>query len=190
MQTRGTSLISVLVATVILAGSFTYFLSFLQKRRELKSDQSRKLVLTGLAAELAELFRSHTQDSFTNFLRAGSRAQFFYCAHINLLNRASNQMMNPDGIADLPDYLLQRYFTLSPQNVPNRFFQVTIVNLRDNLTPRANICSQRFSATLPTADERYLITIGVTWSDPRSDRKDLDNVSISTLIPDQINYDS
>lgn len=183
MKPTGLTLISVLVASVILAIGVLIFAQVegLGRKKTLELEQTALAEFYG--GELLELFRSHTQASFQSFLRNSSnpdRRDFLYCSHMNLLDRTNNKILNPDTVADLPPSLLDGG---APTTRANRYYQVFIVNAADDLLYDNNVCNKKYRNDAPTATQRYLVTVGVSWIPKGKTAQNAKRVVLTTLIP-------
>lgn len=177
---RGVTLISAVVAAVIVAGSAFIAFSALNQSRGVSLGNSEQLVAQLWASELAEFFRGHHSSALLKtYLQTnpvGGANPYPLCSHINILDRVSKKIANPDPLAELPPQ--------SGLNEANRFYQVHVVNLDTLQIVKSPYCSQTATAAVLGANERFLVTVGVSWL-PRSGgtTTEVRRVVQSTIVP-------
>lgn len=204
----GSTLITVAVSGVILFSSLFYFLRGLGQGGMASASLQNTTVAEWYAMELLEFLRSHRNDQLKGYLQenpfkkttCSQCGPYPLCAHINYLDRKENFIVNEDPIAELP--------TSNPLNAgdgplrANRFYQVSIVDAvgdaeHDEMKLQKQFCAytanQICLANLePTAEEkiklkpndRFLITVGVTWVPKGKTIAEEKSVVLSTLLPD------
>lgn len=149
---------------------------------------------TEYAAELIELFRSMKGSELSAYLQS---ATYFsspvpLCAHINILDRTTGTIYNPDSLATLPPNSLDRG---TPQTNSNRYYSVQVVDpatlsqLATGIAPAnctaVGCCGQTGAITTgpaasPTA--LFLVSVSVTFVPRGRPIAEAKRVVLSTLV--------
>ncbi|MBY0369378.1 hypothetical protein K2X33_01745, partial [bacterium] len=135
------------------------------------------------ASELAEFFVSHKPERLRANLSTnpvnGTFGAYKFCAHINLLDRTTGNILNRDPLADIPQP--STLSAAADSHYVNRFYIVNILDMT-TLTTR-DVCNKAFSDNTVTLanTERYMVTVGVTWK--RLGTNDLQREVVSAVIP-------
>ncbi len=187
-----------------------YFNQTLTANRNLALDVREEAVAVAYATELLEFLRSFTPTRMKEFLAQNPfdtdsnpstpPLPYYFCSHNNLLDRVNSTtttsvMLNADPMADLP----VSTFNPGPGKLSaNRYFQVQVVDLsQPTLNPRTDICDKSANqiylyGVAPSAGEtiglgqyeRFLITVGVTWTSQSKKTETVRRVAISSLLPE------
>lgn len=174
----GFSILSVLIASVLLAVSVGLFLSSQSSSQARVNETKYKAVAAASAAELLEYFRSLSNAQLNAYLqtnpvsRSTAAAQrYALCSGVNVLNRATGQISNPDPLTDLGENPFQL----------NRFYSVQVVSAL-TLAPVAAACGTKapYPFNLNPAN-RFLVSVGVSWIPIGKTTPEL--ISLSTLLP-------
>ena len=146
------------------------------------------------ASELLEYFRSLSSAQLKDYLNNSPGPTVYdLCSHINIIDPSQKSscaltILQPDTRAELPISELGNPGSCTvvpcagnPQtncyvnSGPNRFYQVQIVDLENNLAARCGT-----TATALGPNERYLVTVGVSWLN--SDNSVRQQVQLSTIL--------
>ena len=178
------SLLSLTVSIFLVIMGFYLFMRTSVQSRKQQQVISQSVVAELYASELIELFRAMgaggLSDYFEDNPRNASFSPYFYCAHINLMDRESGTLLNEDPLAALPYSILDAGASAFRGN---RFYQIQVIDIK-TLTLNLDFC--RHSAdTAPDlgADERFLVTVGVSWIPRGKKRSDVKRVVLSMVIP-------
>lgn len=198
MSIRGMSIIGGVVAAVItMLAVFCFSKSLISYRKSAIGVRDTQIA-EAYAAELLEFFRSHKSDQLKEYLKlnpiGGGLEPYPFCAHVNILDRTADKIVNEDPLAALPT------FTGLPGSGnlrANRYYQVQIVNVKTLAVNKARCAdtakSIYLNGRIPVApnetialssEERFLITVGVTWVAQRMNKEDVKRVVLTTLIPE------
>lgn len=198
---RGFTLIGVVVALFILALGFGYYAQSLVSNRKVIKKLEQSNVAENYAAELTETFLSLSSSQLAGYLSAvpavpGTPA-YPLCAHINLIDRAASSgstptFMNRDPMADLPPLSFIEN-SQSAKFAANRFYQVQVVDLA-TLAVNAAACGKS-TATGGTCgviggtyvlcpNERFLVTVGVSFVPTGKDEKSVQRIVVSSVLPE------
>jgi len=177
---RGFSLISCIIGMAIFAGVIVAFLSSDSKNQEQTRATMSSAMADAYASELLELFRAHTAARLNTYLSGLSGGPFQLCENLNLIDRAGSSATTPVyqrrvAMADLPTGV---FAAAGFKQAANRYFKVEIIDIK-TLVPNATRCG-----TLPpyvlAANERFLVTVGVSWIPPGRTEK---AVILSSVLP-------
>jgi hypothetical protein len=158
----GLSIVSVLISAFILSLVGVSFAQSLSGALKARKDGVNVLKGNLAATELLELFQSMSSNELKTMLSthpvSGSTTPsnlYPLCAHVNLVDPTTGSLLNPDPLADLPDGLIQG-------EQANRFYQVHILNVVTHAFSTAK-CNQDPATLTLGSDERFLVTVGVSW---------------------------
>ncbi len=215
---RGFTLISIVIGSVIFICSLlAYSSTSLYSRKSLKN-LNETLVAEMYAAELLEFFRSMSCSQLQNHLNInpsvpqctnpGFRlanpalcSPYYLCSQINILNRTTGIISNPDGLAELPAMALDNPVGGNPTK-PNRFYMLQVVTLFGNqVSPVPQVCSPGgpnplrpdqicckgqvgCPYVLGTDNSRFLVTVGVSWVPKLNTISKVKRVVLTTILPD------
>ena len=160
----------------------------------------QKVQAEHLATELLEYFQSYSSAEMQSYLATnpmGGKNAYPLCAHINLLDRRQqctadeiqrgtcvieDILFNEDPVAAIPPHLLPAGPSTSFSTRPNRFYMVQVVDL-ETMAVRKDVCDQAVTAKSFSLgpNERFLITVGVTWFPP-GERSSLERIVASTIL--------
>jgi hypothetical protein len=201
---RGMSLVGVLVGAAIAAVGLIFFIRSSKSVQVQARHLHERVVAEAYATELLEFLRSHEDIVLDDYL---SRNPFLsgvscpasdpdpcpykLCSHINIIDRATGNIINRDDIAALPDDPnLNPLFRSEAALKPNRWYQVQVVNLASpvtqgtggcpagpkdcgRITVRTDLCAngtdeikfpgQAGAGTALSSSETFMITVGVSW---------------------------
>jgi hypothetical protein len=174
----GISILSVLIASAMVASGMVLFLSSLSSSQGRINSAKQKAMVAASAAELLEYFRSLSSVQLNNYLqtnpvtRSTAAAQrYSLCSGVNVLNRSTGGVSNPDPLANTGDGPLQL----------NRFYSVQVVD-SVTLAARPAACGTKapynFAAS-PT--DRFLVSVGVSWMPIGKTEPEL--FSLSVILP-------
>ncbi|MBI1859319.1 MAG: hypothetical protein HYR96_00160 [Deltaproteobacteria bacterium] len=200
---RGSQMLYLIIASVIVIMGVLYFSQSLMYSRKQSVELNHTVIAENYAAELLEYLRSQTpQQLKANFSKNPVNATlgaYKFCAHINLLNRTDGVTLNLDPIAALPPSVLDG---ATPQTKANRYYQIQIADIEgtaasDSITVNKNYCANTakevFLYNIPQGagetvgllkNERFIITVGVSWYQRDKSGNNLKQVVLSTLIPE------
>jgi hypothetical protein len=192
-DTRGFSILSAITALAVLCLVGTAVLHGTAFYRMQSLSYQRKLVADTFASEGLEFFAAFDSRQLNTFLSAGGLYRYPLCAQVNVLDRIHTNanttvILNRDNTMDLPHSLLDR---AEPQNAPNRYYQVQVVTFTGGSNPSITVnparCQTIGSRNIytPAADERFLVTVGVTWVPPEGTANMPQRVVLSTLLVPQ-----
>lgn len=194
---NGITIIELVVALGLILGSVFYFCHSLSSSRKAALHVRDTVIAESYATELLEFLRSHTSDQLKQYLAVNpinpTFNPYFFCSHINILDRAADKLLNENPIATLPQV---SSLPGSGNLRPNRYFQIQIVDIK-SLAINKNRCANTakevyiFGRTpvLPgetialQADERFLITVGVSWIPSDQSLQNVKRVVLTSLIP-------
>lgn len=178
LRQRGMTLISVLIGIMMATGLF-YVLGLVYGQNEHTLDANRKKIYAEqYASELLEYFRSLTTDNIRDLMSQNpispAAPAYPLCAHINILDRSSGSILNPDPRADLPPSALIE---------SNRFYMVYIVDSR-TMAVKSTACNNVVGTYTFQPEDRFFITVGVSWrANMEETTGPIHRVVLSTLIP-------
>lgn len=176
---RGSALLGVL-----LGGSMIAFVLFCYsytsadiRRVEIQSYQAGHAQL--MAIELMEYLRAMGTSRIIGHLAKnphnGSTALanlYPLCAHINLLDRVGNNLLNRDPLAEtVPNPLLNPGQGTGLSLQANRYYQVQVINIQTQAL-NSSLCDRKMRngsgqvlqpSDLMSTDERLFVTVGVTY---------------------------
>jgi hypothetical protein len=184
---EGQTLITVLISLVLVAAGYWYYSKAVAENHGAVVKSQETLVASSFASEGAELFRSLTNTQLNNYL-FNNAAKFAagpipLCAHINILDRTSGQILNRDPLADLPATNRLNRSTAATQNA-NRYYQVQIVEgttLAVDPAACGRVTPYNFAAN-PT--KRFRVTVNVTWLPKGGGVDQVQRAVVSTLLPE------
>lgn len=157
---NGASVITVIVGLAIFTITFYLLVSNSFASKDLQVANLQNAIADKFVVELIEFFRSLRTQDLTTYL-VNTLPNYALCAHINILDRASNSIWNPDPMANLP---LSRLDVGTPSPNSNRYYQVQVV---DSITLNPNMakcnCLPASAACTLTATETYMVTVRVKW---------------------------
>jgi len=179
----GYIIIAIIVLAGIAAACFLYFARTIRQSRELSVIHHRTLLAEAYSTELLEFFRSLSSTQLNEYLKGGSATLLYpLCAHVNILDRAKDppQILNPDPLAELgPSF----FSSPDPKKVMNRWYQVQVVDLL-TLEPKAFVCGTLTPYNfLTNANDRYMVTIGVSWVPSGKTLNEPERIVMSTILP-------
>lgn len=187
MYSRGISLIEVIAAIFIVTLVAYLILTSSSGQREIQKQESNAAA-SALATELVEFFRSMTLARLKTYLSTNPVNAAFtpypLCAHINILDRNTGNLVNADPIASLPPNALGGGTGIG---APNRWFMIEVVD-RVTLARTVAACGQNPATYTLRAkpgdpvDEVYYVTVGVSWN--RNSAPEPSRISFGTIIPD------
>lgn len=159
------------------------------RRSELSS--TRRLLAENYAAELMETFQSQKGSDILNYLATNpfnaGLSPYFLCAHINLLDRAHStsanaSLLNPDPNADLP---FSQLGSSSANFSGNRYYLVQVMDVSvDPPVVKSQYCNKAATTYAPgAATERLMVSVGVTWVEPKGNPSQPSKVILSGVIP-------
>lgn len=176
---NGFTLIGGLVGGLVLTLSVSMVVMAFGSSKRLSTLQRQKALAESYATELLEAFRSMTGMQLNNYLssnpiNAAILSAYPLCAHINILDRNSNEVLNADPRADLGPT------RLDGENGPaNRFYSVQVINMQTRLFVDAHCNKTPCQGPAPACDpvtnanqyqynpldprERFFVTVGVSW---------------------------
>jgi len=207
---HGGVVLEVLVAALLVGGALFYFVSNLVTAFRAQTVQNKKILATAFVSEGLEFFRSFRDDQLRSYIItnpiSAALASYPLCAHINILDRDSGNIINRDPLVDLPR---GNGLEVEANGPANRYYQIHVVNLaqntaaavgtaaNDSISFRNDLCGQRLEdilifgqlpAAVPpqvqlTDEERFMVTVGISYfGGPRGDL--LQKLSLSTVLPD------
>jgi len=186
-KVAGFSLLNIVLSVVIVAGAFVAFNRGLMslENRTLRARQS--LVAETQAMELLELFRSfstaHLKDYLSTNPVSASFGAYPLCSGINLIDRGSGNILNEDPIATLPSSNLPTHESSALH--PNRFYQIQVVDAV-TLAVNKDACAETAATVTLGADDRFMISVGVSWVPNGKKPEEVRRVVMSTLLPDAL----
>lgn len=228
LSTRGIGIVEILIGSTLLVLIFWLFGMLYSRSEKALSELHEKHLAHTFSVELLERFRSLTHLELRRYLRVnpvdGAQPPYSLCAHINILDRSTDTLINPDPLATLPLSILDRGIASLGAN---RYFQVQVINIEEpnelNLWPTATmgdvstnptaltrnctnanqcLCAYNFSEicfnnqnSLATcseggpglvklnANQRFMISVGLTWATSREAQKPLESVFLSSVLP-------
>ena len=178
---RGLSLIELMASLAITSVGLILFTSSGTRLSNASRRLKDYIAAEALGMEVLELFRSQTSARFQQYLQtSGTAGPYLLCSHNNILDRVSGTVTNPDPLADLPSVTLGE--NSSPKLSPNRFVLVEVV---DMTTMQPNIADCLLDATTVVLgpNERFYVTVGVSWIPKGKNVADVTRVVMSTIIP-------
>lgn len=185
MDVKGFSLLSTLCSIVILSIGFGIASHALSLSRKSAARLSKTLIAEAYAMELVEYFRSQTNGRLAQYLNEnpvnGALSPYKLCAHINLLDRTTGILLNEDPLAALPPLSALDGATLGTK--ANRFYQVQVV---DTISLTVNTTKCGMAAGAPGPNEKYFVTVGVSWVTPDNPSEPPHRVVLTTLLPTSI----
>ena len=205
LSSRGSSILQIIIASVIAGTGFLYFGRSILSSRKQSLNLHEAVVAESYATELLEFFRSHSDTELKKYLEknpitgsAATKKLYKLCAHINILDRKGNKLLNEDPIAALP---LNSLDGITPDTRANRWYQVQVANItgdaaKDEIKIRKDLCAatakeisfngQPKAAFLLTNDEKFLVTVGLSWygKGKNPEEKELKRVVLTTVLPD------
>ncbi len=137
---------------------------------------SRRVATTGwdhvvaevYASELLELFRAMPTADLLAYLQTNpaddTLPPYYFCADINLLDRATGARLNPDPVATLDTTPLDWAETANLK--PNRFYRVNIINIKTLAINTARCVADARSEGVPAS--AFVWMTGGFRSSPRS----------------------
>jgi hypothetical protein len=158
----GLGLLTAIITAGILATAAFMVAYSLRQFRVSTTRSNQKLIAQSYTIELVEYFRSLTNTQLRNYLAAS--APYALCASVNLLNRETGVVSNPEALANLPAAPLSS--GLSGMTALNRFYRIEVIN-RLTLAANAAACGQSPAVYARGADESFLVTVGTSWIDPQ-----------------------
>lgn len=184
MGIRGFSILSLVIATAIVGAAFTYAQINNVSMRKIGLETADKVIADTYATELLEYLRSQPSMDLIEYLKtnpAGGAGVYPLCAHINIIDRRTAAVINPDPLAALPANPLDG---TAPQLRSNRFYQVNVIDL-NSMTIKTDPYCNRTALNLPglTASERLLVTVGVSWVPKGQAAINARRVTMSTVLP-------
>lgn len=185
LSQRGSTLISVAIASIILVLGVLYFQRSSNSLRKIAAQADDKLIADAYAAELLDLFRGYSTDDLLNYLKTnptGAGTAYPLCAHVNLLDRTTGKVLNRDPIAALPpENLLEG---VGPTKKANRFYQVHIVDMSTLTIKKSPFCNQNANTLgARAAHDRLMVTVGVSWVPNGAPVAAVRRVVMSTVLP-------
>ena len=171
--------------------------------REQSAELNRSVLAESYSVELLEYLRSQTPKQLkANFSINPIDAKlppYKLCAHINLLNRTEGVLLNKDPIASLPISLLDG---ATEKTRANRYYQIQVANVvgdaaDDSIKVTTNYCNKTakdivFFGEAPAmgqvalaAQERFVLTVGVSWFQKDKKGDNIKQVVVSSLLPEQ-----
>jgi hypothetical protein len=201
---QGSQILFLVVASVIVLLGVLYFSKSIVYSREQSAQLNQAVIAELYAAELLELLRSHTPDQLKTKMSKNpveaSQKPYKFCAHVNLLNRKDGFMLNADPIADLPPSVLDGP---TKEAKANRYYQIQIADIKgtdkdDSITVNKDLCkytAEEIYLNGDTAkggekvelklDERFVLTVGVSWLARDKKGDTVKQVVLSSLIPER-----
>ncbi len=181
VSARGVSIISVVISSAIVVTAIVLAQTGNRGIHQVQQHSQERLMANGYATELLELLSSYSTNDLVDYLKtnpAGGASPYPFCAHINILNRATNKIYNRNPIAELPANPLD-----GPKGKANRFFQVRVVDIKTLAVKNNPYCAQNATTMTPlTSDDRLLVTVGVSWL-PKTGKTGVQRVALSTVLP-------
>jgi len=188
-SSRGIGILEVLIAGILVSLITLGLNQLLIATRRSAALAQRRILADTYTTELLEFFRSLTSTQLSDYLKknpvTGSTATPYpLCAHINILDRAGSSgtnrlIVNADPLADLGTTLLDNPV---PRLSVNRYYQVQVVNIH-SLVVNAAACGAPPTYTL-APDERFLVTVGVTWVPMQKDTDDIQRMVATIVLPE------
>jgi len=189
--TKGFGILEVLIA-VTLFSLIAYATSGgLASTQAKTATLRREAIALSLATELLEFFRSLSGAELNLYLSknpiTGLNTKLYpLCSHINLLDRKHSTpghaiLLNADPLAELPLSPLSRG---DKNKDVNRFYQVQVVNIKtqDVVTTKCGSLPPYDFDRLNFPDERFQVTVGVTWFNPNGDTPQ--RIVMTAILPD------
>lgn len=197
----GLSLLGVVVASAIISIAVLIFAQSFSSTKKLGNYYQMRNVAEGFASELLETLVSLSNNQLVNYLASNpvnaSYAPYPLCAHINIIDRANSTVTSPailnlDPIANLADSVIDN--SQSAKLIANRFYRVQVVNA-STLVETTSACGL-YTTTVsgsPGANgnyyrlfpnERFLVTVGVSFVPPGKDETNAERVVLSSLLPE------
>lgn len=203
MLEKGSSLLSFLVSLAIVGILFLVYIGVFSSLRRVSLLARDKLRAGWYATELLEVFRAHGSRQLRTYLSTNPIAScvgcppYPLCTYVNILDRGSDVIANPDPLAGLPDQV----------NIPglNRYYMVQVADFR-NLAVNPAYCTRNASQVCIEGDpcasleacvaetlcasgevglsshERFLLTVGVSWNSQTVSTTQ--NLTLSAILPD------
>lgn len=173
-----------LIAGTLVAVAALWSAQELASQKRNHADLRRSVRAGNYATELAEMFRSW--DSSARLLAylktpVAPAKPAELCAHVNLLDRVNGKVLNEDPMARLPDAALGA--TEASFAAPSRSYRVHVVDAL-TLQPDMSFCGALPAAAPPLGpNQRFLVTVTVSWVPPGSDLGNMKHVAVSTMLP-------
>lgn len=180
---NGIAMAGAILAIGIFTVSLYFFMSSMATLTQTDEKNKERVAAEVYASELLEFFISHKPERLRQNLRTNpvnpTLGAYKFCAHINLLDRASGRLLNRDPLAEIPQPALLDADAAG--NAVNRFYMVNIVDM-ETLQP-LDICNSDFNdmAIVPSEHQRYMVTVGVTWKRQGSDT--IEREVVTGIIP-------
>lgn len=187
----GMSLVEALVAVFFLAIAFVGASESWYSSYKLDSDHQDTLLAEAYSLELLEFFRSFRPRRLSAYFGVNRfdpnanppLAAYTLCAHINLLDRtnAFANILNADPLAQMPVSRLDGNGVLAQAN---RYYQIHVINM-DDFTVNVGRCNTRTGVGFNLlANERFLITVGISWIGTGKESGKVKRVVFSTILPE------
>lgn len=179
LNRRGATIVTVLAASLFLALVFYGVFSMLGNASKNTADLKNRTLAQAEATELLEAFVAHHPEQLLARLKInpvnGALPAYKFCSHINFYDRAGDKIINRDPYAAFTATSALGASELKA----NRFYMVRVLNL-DSMTTQTALCNSPFTALAAgalTANQRLLITVGVTWQSGNSGKIEREIVS-------------
>ena len=176
---------------------------FRSQKRLVLADKVRIVRPNGVAVTATSEYLSEPEQLKANFSKnpIDSKLEpYKLCAHINLLNRDDGVILNEDPLARLPPITLDGN---TAKTKANRYYQIQIANIKgddknDAITVNKDRCANTakdlyLNGNAPAKgetvelgpDERFVITVGVSWLQRDKKGDNVRQVVLSSLIPEK-----
>lgn len=184
---RGVSLVGVIVLTALIGIMVFMYIQQANSVRKREAMLQEQMYAQVHASELLETLRAFETWTILNTYLATT--PYSTCAHLNILNRGNNTVVNPLPIANVESSTLK--------NV-NRYVQIQFFDPNANSVESfwCNVAfNNRFGGFLRrvqgginydlngSSDLRALIVVGVSWEASEAAGGGIQEVALSTLLP-------
>lgn len=201
---QGSQILYLIIASVIVIMGVLYFAKSLIYSREQSAQLNQSVIAESYAVELLELLRSHSPEQLkSNFSKNPIDSKldpYKFCAHINLLNRNDGVLLNEDSLATMPPTILDGN---SSKTKANRYYQIQVANVKgdaknDSIIVNKDLCKNTakeiyLNGDTPAkgetielgTDDRFIVTVGVSWLQKDKKGDNVKQVVLSSLIPEK-----
>ncbi len=202
---RGSQILFLVIASVIVIMGVMYFAKSLMYSREQSAQLNESVIAESYAVELLEFLRSQTPEQLkANFAVNpidSNLEPYKFCSHVNLLNRSDGIVLNEDPIARMPSTILD--IGTSAKTKANRYYQVQVADIKgtavsDTIQVNKDLCKNSAKEVFLNGnakvgaetiellpDERFILTVGVSWLQKDKTGENVKQVVLSSLIPEQ-----
>ena len=189
---RGFGVLEVLIGGTVTILAILAINQVLVSTRRATALEQRRILAESYTTELLEFFRSLGNAQLSAYLQKNPITGlatpvtnlYPLCAHINILDRSGSSavnrlILNADPIADIGPSLFDGG---PPRLSVNRYYQVQVVDIT-TMVVNAAACGQPPTYVLG-ANERFLVTVGVTWVPAGQDVSGVQRMVATTVLPE------